>query len=61
MPRLLTTQEVADWLRIERRTVVRMARQDRLPAVRLSRKTLRFDRQAVETAIAGRPGPKPAA
>jgi excisionase family DNA binding protein len=56
----MTPGEVANWLRVQRRTVLKLARQDRLPSVRLSRKVLRFDQQAVETAI-GRPGPKPAA
>jgi len=43
---LLTPEEVAGMLRVTRKTVIVMAREGRLPAVRVGR-FVRFDRQQI--------------
>jgi excisionase family DNA binding protein len=62
MPKLLTPAQVATLLQVPRRSVVKMARQDRLPSVRLSPRLIRFDEAALQRAIADRTTqPPPAA
>jgi len=45
--RLSTPEEVAEYLAVPRRKVMRMAREGSLPAVRLSQKLVRFDLEQV--------------
>jgi excisionase family DNA binding protein len=49
----LTAEELADKLRVRPRTVKDWARKNRIPAIRLGYKTVRFDPQAVAAAITG--------
>jgi excisionase family DNA binding protein len=51
MRKLLTVLEMAEFLQLSRWAVYDMARDGRLPAVRLSRRRLRFDPAAVADAI----------
>ena len=49
MEQLLTVDEVADLLRLSRGSVYHMVSQGRLPCIRLSKRCLRFSRQAVDS------------
>jgi len=51
VPRLLTPDEVAERLRIRKRTVLRWARTGRLPAVRPTCRLIRFSESAVAHAL----------
>ena len=44
---LLTVTEVADLLRLSRGSVYHMVSQGRLPCIRLSKRCLRFSREAI--------------
>jgi excisionase family DNA binding protein len=60
MSQLLTVREIAKRLRISRWAIYDMARDGRLPAVRLSTHKLLFDPEAVAEAIRRATGPKAA-
>jgi excisionase family DNA binding protein len=49
--KLLTVAEMADHLRLSRWAIYSMARDGRLPVIRLSRRRLRFDPAAVAEAL----------
>jgi excisionase family DNA binding protein len=49
--RLLTPDELAKELGVERSTVLRLVRQRRIPAVKFTKKIVRFDRDAVLKAM----------
>lgn len=46
--RYCTAQEIGDFLSLHKETVLRLARQNRIPHVRVSKTVVRFDRDAVE-------------
>ena len=48
MSPLLTVDEVAAALRVEHKQVLALVREGKLPAVRVSRKVIRFSRAALE-------------
>lgn len=48
MGRLLTAQEVADWLNCELQTVRKWTSQGRIPCVKLSRRAVRFSEAAIK-------------
>jgi len=48
MEKLMTTAEVADYLRLNREVVLRKARKGELPAVKVGTKTYRFYREQVD-------------
>ena len=43
MKKLISAEQLADLLGLDKQTVLRLAREDRLPCYRVSRKTVRFD------------------
>ena len=47
LERLLTVDEVAELLRLSRGSVYHMVSQGRLPCIRLSKRCLRFSREAI--------------
>ena len=47
----VTAEELAELLRLSPGTIKQMARDGRIPSIRLSRKTLRFDVKAVAAAL----------
>jgi hypothetical protein len=49
--RLLTAREVGRWLHLEAGVVRQRARRGLLPCIRLGRRTIRFDRVAVQAVI----------
>jgi len=51
MPPLLTVDEVAAALRVEHKQVLALVREGKLPAVRVSRKVIRFSREALEARL----------
>ncbi len=51
LERLLTVTEVADLLRLSRGSVYHMVSQGRLPCIRLSKRCLRFSREAIAQVI----------
>ena len=51
MSTLQTASELAPSLKISERTLRRWAQQNIVPAIRVTRRTLRFDPQAVEAAL----------
>jgi excisionase family DNA binding protein len=53
MSELLTPSEVADSLRLTHRQLMALVREGKLPCVRLSRKVVRFDREALQRHLAG--------
>lgn len=53
---LLTVDDVARMLRVDPQTVYRWAWTKRLPAIRLSRRVLRFERGDVESWVASLKG-----
>jgi excisionase family DNA binding protein len=57
MTELLTVPEMAQRLRMSRWAIYDMAKDGRLPAVRLSSRKLLFDREAVAEAIRRASGP----
>jgi excisionase family DNA binding protein len=52
MDKLLTAEDIADLLNTKLERVWAMARENDLPCVRLGKRQMRFDRQAVEKFIA---------
>lgn len=52
---LVTVRAVAARFGVTDATVLRWVREHRIPAVQVSRKTIRFDLQAVEVALTCRP------
>jgi excisionase family DNA binding protein len=52
MDRLLTAEDIADLLNTKTDRVWALARENHLPCVRLGKRQMRFDRQAVEQFIA---------
>jgi excisionase family DNA binding protein len=52
MDKLLTADDVAELLNTKNQRVWAMARENDLPCVRLGKRQMRFDRQAVEQFIA---------
>ncbi len=52
MTRLLTAQEVAELLAVPPSFVYRLAREHRIPAVRLGERYIRFEAEAIERWIA---------
>ncbi len=54
LSRLLTPREVADLLQVRVSFVYRLAREGRVPVVRLGERYVRFDRGALERWIAER-------
>jgi excisionase family DNA binding protein len=59
MSRLLTTAELAEQLHMNEETVRKLAREKRIPSIRLTR-TWRYDPAAVEQALAKASEPAPA-
>ncbi len=53
MPTYLTAEELAQSLRLSPDTIRQMARDHKIPAIRLSPKVIRFDAQAVADALKG--------
>ena len=53
MSDLLTVEEVAERLRLTSETILRWAREGKIPAIRISPKVLRFDWDAVYQALTG--------
>ena len=51
MPTYLTAEELAKLLRLSLDTILQMARDSKIPAIRISRKVIRFDPQAVADAL----------
>ena len=51
LERLLTVDEVAELLRLSRGSVYHMVSQGRLPCIRLSKRCLRFSREAIAQVI----------
>ena len=51
MSDLLTVEEVAERLRLTSETILRWAREGKIPAIRISPKVLRFDWDAVYQAL----------
>ena len=51
MPTYLTAEELAQSLRLSPDTIRQMARDKKIPAIRLSPKVIRFDAQAVADAL----------
>ena len=51
-PRLLTTQEAAEFLRVSRATILRWCKAGQLPAVRIGRQW-RIDMDQLERVLAG--------
>ena len=45
--RLVEANVIADYLGVERKVVLRLARQQLIPAIRISRKIIRFDLSSV--------------
>ena len=54
-PKLLTLDEVAERLRLSRRTIERMVAAELLPAVRVGRRALRIDEREFQAWIYGDP------
>lgn len=54
MPPLLTTEELADWLQIQPRTVQEWTKRGMIPALRMSHKVVRYDPEAVLEAVRDR-------
>jgi excisionase family DNA binding protein len=52
MEKLLTAEDIADLLNTKLERVWALARENDLPCVRLGKRQMRFDRQAVELFIA---------
>jgi hypothetical protein len=50
--RLVDADAIADDLGVERKVVLRLARQQLIPAIRISRKIIRFNRQRVRQELA---------
>lgn len=50
---LITSRELAGRLKLCEETVRRLAREHVIPSIRIGAKTLRFDAQAVESALRG--------
>lgn len=48
---LLNTEQVADWLQVDPKTVRALVYEGKLPAIRLGARVLRFDRRDVEALI----------
>lgn len=51
-PTYLTTQELADLLRLTPRATRRFATQHRFPQIRLSRRVVRYDAESLRTFLA---------
>ena len=49
--RLVTADEVAEYLQVKRRTVVLWAMQRRIPSVRMGARTIRYNMEAVLNAL----------
>jgi excisionase family DNA binding protein len=49
--RLMTAPELADHLRLGKRAVSRLTRSGRIPSVRISRRAVRYDLEAVMAAL----------
>ena len=52
MPQIMTTKEVAKYLRLHEITVCKYAAEGRIPAIRIGR-VWRFDKEAVDVWIGG--------
>ena len=48
MERLLTTDEVAEYLRLNRETVLRKARKGEIPAIKMGYKSYRFHKDQID-------------
>jgi len=60
VPELLTAQELATALKLNTQTLYRLVRQGLVPAIRIGRKTLRFDLVQVRAALQSQEPPRPA-
>jgi excisionase family DNA binding protein len=52
LPPVLTRPDVADFLKLSKRTLVRMERDGRLPVLRFGR-TIRYEREAIKNLLEG--------
>lgn len=48
MKSLLTTAQIAEWLGIDERTIYRLCRLNQIPYIRLGRRSIRFDGEAIQ-------------
>jgi excisionase family DNA binding protein len=52
MPQIMTTKEVAEYLRLHEITICKYAAEGKIPAIRIGR-VWRFDKEAVDALIGG--------
>jgi len=58
MDRLLTVDEVAEYLRLNRETVLRKARKGEIPAIRMGYRSYRFYKDQLDDWLRGKAEPK---
>lgn len=58
MPKLLTTEEVATMLRWTPRYIGRLARERKIPAIKLGREWRYYETEIIEWIAQGRPSPE---